>query len=162
MTPVALAAALAACQYDPYTAIYTTKEPKPADVAGEYVLDEFSEGLVADAGYEKRATSIRLDADGTFTFTDLPDWWDAFGTPVHGFDSGRGTWTVERKQGKWWQVRAHIRETTPTSTFRCPAGGYGSEWVLADEEPRFRLVLTLGDPDEGRAMIFGRKSVGGR
>lgn len=160
-TVAALAAA--SCQYDPYTAIFTTRPPKTADVAGDYVLDEASVRLVAEGGYASRATAIHLDADGSMTFTALPDWWHTdFGDPGGRFDTGRGTWEVEPKQEKWWKVTARIRETTPDSPFQVERGGHFAEWVLADETPPYRLVLTLGDPDEGRAMVFERSDAHGR
>lgn len=149
--------AAAGCQYDPHTAVYTRSRPDPAEVAGVYRPDAATRELVArDGGYGAGDAVITLARDGAFEVVRLPDWWRTdFGRPGGGLDAGRGTWRVERHQ-EWWIVAAHFESTAGFAPPGGGDGGFAATFMLAGEAPPYRLLLTIGDPDEGRAMQLVR------
>src|SRR5689334_20473618 len=95
---------LCGCQYDPYTSVYTTKEPKSQDVVGRYLPNrETCDYVLTKGRYAQCDASITLSADGSFSITNMPDWWNSSGEPRGGFDSGTGKWKVGKHQ-EWWSV----------------------------------------------------------
>ena len=82
-----------------------------------------------------------------FTSTISPIWWrTAFGEPGGGFDTGTGSWKIQRKQG-WWELELDFLDTK---------GCYGSGATLIGHKPPYQISLTVGDPDNGRTMRFSR------
>ncbi len=152
-----LSICLAGCQYDPHTASYTKTEPKPEDLIGVYVPDHATTNLIAREGhYQKLPISITLSAGGSLAITNIPDWWGTdFGRPGGGFDAGRGTWRVLQHQ-EWWAVSADFESTAQFASRQHRAESLSTSFMLVGERPPYKIHLTVGDPDEGRAMQFER------
>jgi hypothetical protein len=97
--------------------------------------------------YAERDMSITLSRDGTFTCTNIPDWWMAqFGKPSGGFISKTGSWKPVRQQ-EFWVVGLDFSSSTR----------FGSEntvLFLVGSKPPYILRILLGDPDEGKGMDF--------
>jgi len=142
---LAFAVIVAGCQYDPFTAVYTTKQPKAEDLVGWYVPTEETKRFITKEGhYPSVESSIALSADGTLTITNIPDWWlTPFGRPEGKFDSRRGKWTVQKHQD-WWVIGVNLDP------------GFGTDLFLIGEKPPYKIHLIVGDPDEGRGMDFIR------
>ena len=142
---------MAGCQYDPHSNLYTTTEPKTEDVVGTYVLDRYD--LPPDIPVAHRNMEVVLNADGTFSATNIPPW--KLEGPDRGFFagllSGTGRWekaelgTLDPGGHRIWGV--YLR--TPDDRFH-PADFTGSK-------PPYGLIFTLGDPDSGDAVILKRK-----
>ena len=67
---------LVGCQYDPFTEVYTTKQPKAEDLVGLYVPSEETKAFIANEGhYSPAESSITFSADGSVSMTNIPDWW---------------------------------------------------------------------------------------
>lgn len=148
---------LAGCQYDPYTSVYTTTQPKTNDVVGVYVPDTNTVALISKEGhYGPASPSITLLDDGTIIITNIPDWWLTFGEPRGGFDSGRGTWSIQKHQD-WWVLSVGFTDTTQFASLTNKPGGLGTEMMLVGEKPPYKIHLTVGDPDAGRGMEFEKK-----
>jgi hypothetical protein len=154
---ISLLVIFAGCQYDPYTSVYTTTQPNTNDVVGVYVADTNTLDLIAKEGhYSAVSPSITLLADGTIIITNIPDWWlTSFGEPRGGFDSGRGTWTIQKHQ-EWWALSVGFDDTEAFSSRNHNPGGLGTQMMLIGEKPPYRIHLTVGDPDEGKGMQFER------
>ena len=154
-----LSICLAGCQYDPHTASYTTTQPKPEDLVGVYAPDQTTTNLIAREGrYRQFPASISLSAGGALTITNIPDWWGTdFGRPLGGFDAGRGTWSVVQHQ-RWWAVSVDFESTAQFASRQHRAETLGTSFMLVGERPPYKIHLTVGDPDEGRAMQFERVS----
>ncbi len=145
---VLAAVILAGCQYDPHGHLYTTSEPKDADIVGTYILDRFD--LPADISIAHHDVEVELHVDGTFTATNVPPW--KTGTPDKAFFpsllSGTGKWekdalgTLDPSTKPIWGV--YLR--TPDDRFH-PANFTG-------DQPPYGLIFTLGDPDSGHAVIL--------
>jgi hypothetical protein len=100
--------------------------------------------------YPERDISIRLSPDGTFTCTNIPDWWMVgFGKPSGGFITKTGSWKPVREQKQWWAVGLDF--LSPTH-FSSP----NTSIALVGSKPPFTLRIVLGDPDEGKVMDFTR------
>ncbi len=147
---------LAGCQYDPYTSVYTTTQPKTNDVVGVYVPDTNTVTLISKEGrYSPASPSITLLNDGTITITNIPDWWLTFGEPHGGFDSGHGTWSIQKHQ-EWWALSVGFANTTQFGSLSNKPGGIGTEMMLIGDKPPYKIHLTVGDPDAGRGMQFDK------
>jgi hypothetical protein len=151
---------LAGCQFDPFTAIYTRKQPKPEDLVGTYLPDDATRTLVAkEGGYSAAEISIVVSADGTLIIRNIPDWWlTDFGKPQGGFDSGEAKWAVQKRQD-WWVIGVNFRSTEKFSSQQRRVGTFGTELFLIGEKPPYKIHLIVGDPDEGRGMEFVRSKI---
>ncbi len=149
---------LVGCQHDPHIATFTTNQPNPDDLVGTYVPDPATAEFIARKGrYPQLPASITLGAGGALAITNIPDWWLAeFGKPGGGFDTGRGTWSVDQHQ-RWWAVGVHFQSTEQFASRQHRAESFGTSFMLVGELPPYKLHLTIGDPDEGRAMLFARE-----
>ncbi|MFN0198761.1 MAG: hypothetical protein ACKVT0_18595 [Planctomycetaceae bacterium] len=147
---VLAAVILAGCQYDPHGHLYTTSEPKDADIVGTYVLDRFE--LPADISIAHRDIEVELHVDGTFTATNVPprniETDKAFFASLL---SGTGTWekdaigTLDPGSKSMWGVYLQ----TPDDRFHSAN--------FTGDQPPYGLIFTLGDPDSGDAVILKRK-----
>jgi hypothetical protein len=146
---------LAGCQRDPYTSVYTTAQPRSNDLVGSYFPDVDTVALISKEGHYKTVSpSITLMNDGTIVITNIPDWWlTRSGEPGGGFDSGRGTWTVEKHQD-WWAIGVGFDDTAQFSLLNRQPGGFATQMMLIGEKPPYRIHLTIGDPDAGMGMQF--------
>ncbi len=151
---IAAAFMLTGCQYDPYTASYTKTKPNRKDLVGTYVPDADTMTLISKEGhYSQVASSISLLEDGTIIIENIPDWWRIFEGPQGGFDSGRGTWKIEKHQ-EWWALGAAFTNTEQFASLKNKLPGLGTEMMLIGEKPPYKIHLTVGDPDAGVGMQF--------
>jgi hypothetical protein len=127
---------------------YPQTEPKSQDLVGFYVPNAATQKDIRERGhYPERDISIRLSADGTFTCTNIPDWWMAsFGKSSGGLITKTGTWKPIRQQN-WWVVGLDF--SSPTQFV-----SQNTSIFLVGRKPPFVLRIILGDPDEGRVMDF--------
>ncbi len=146
---------LIGCQRDPYTEVYSTTQPGTNDLIGIYVADTNTLALIAKEGhYGAASPSITLLGDGAIAITNIPDWWlTSFGAPHGGFDSGRGTWTVQKHQ-QWWGLTVGFADTTQFASLSNKPGGMSTEMMLVGAKSPYKIHLTIGDPDDGRGMEF--------
>ena len=126
-------------------------EPQTKDLVGVYLPDAATLKDIRERGhYSERAISISLSADGTFTCTDIPDWWpDSFGKPSGGFITKTGHWKPIRERGYW--VMGF--DTSLGARFAVADASV----YLVGAKPPFILRLYLGDPDEGKVMQFAKR-----
>lgn len=149
--PLFASLALAGCPYDPHAHRYTTTEPKTADIAGTYVLDELY--LPSEVGESRPDIRVSLHADGTFAATNVPP--SRMDTPDAKFFtslvSGTGKWekdttgTLDPGNKRIWGVKLR----TPDNRF--------SSANLTGDKPPYGLIFTLGDPDSGDAVILKKQ-----
>jgi len=152
----ALLLAFAGCQFDPFTSVYTRSQPKPEDLVGVYVPDAATAHFVAGL-YPAADTSIVLSPDGTIVLQNVPDCWKTlFGTSDGGFDSGKGRWKLQRHQ-EWWVLGVEVSTEGFSSREHAPIQ-LTTEMFLVGEKPPYKIHLTIGDPDAGRALHFERKA----
>lgn len=149
--PVLCSLLLVGCQWDPHAPLYTTAEPKTADMVGTYVLDALH--LPPAARGAQPEVVVELRADGTFTAKNVPPWrvdpLDA--RFLASLVSGEGRWqkspvgTRGPEGAEIWGVYLH----TPDKGL-LPA-------KLTGSKPPYGLIFTLGDPDSGHAVILSRR-----
>ncbi len=143
------------CQYDPYAHLYTTEKPQTADVAGLYMLASQTVTQGGLAAFQGKPCLIYLQADGTFTATNVPPW-ELGSTGTNFFSSlltASGTWridsvgSIDNGNGS---LKTHwgVYLDSPSAKIK-PVG-------LTGQKPPYGLIFTLGDPDGGEAMILER------
>ncbi len=125
---------------------FTKSKPKNEDLVGKYVPTAETLKLVREEGkYRKVETSIELFKDGSLKMVNMPDWWlKEFGESKGGFESGVGTWDVREQQGRW-ELGLDIKGLVSTSI------------PIADVPVPYLLWFYVGDPDQGKVMIFEKK-----
>ena len=153
---LALMVLIQGCQYDPHAQLYTTDKPKESDVVGIYTLTSQSvtrDGLAAMHG---RPCIIELRADGTFSATNVPPL--LLNSPDTNFfstlASGSGTWhfdSVGSIGNGAGAVKTHWGISLDSAVVRFQPVG------LSGAKSPYGLIYTLGDPDEGMALILERK-----
>jgi hypothetical protein len=144
-------AAAAGC-YNLDTDNFPTEKPDISAIQGTYRLNESSVQTVKQAGYEQVDATLNLLDDGTFTMTDVPDWWQTFGKSHGGYDSGQGTWKIQKHQN-WWNIGLKF-DSRRNFHSKPNEEGFSTSIVIFGKHPPFFLWLYVGDPDAGRAMVF--------
>ena len=154
---------LAGCSpFNPFANEFTTHEPKLEDVVGDYILtlqtmQHYEPTL--DMTLKKRHSppSIRLSADGSFSFEDVPFFIDERAPARPKFSelsNVTGRWTLSvvggvgdgsRKIESHWGI--HLKGVT---------GSMGSPGFMGKRKPD-RLIFTFSDPDSGEVMIFKKR-----
>jgi hypothetical protein len=149
---LALMLLIQGCQYDPHAQLYTTDKPQESDVVGRYTLTSQSvtrDGLAVMHG---RPCVIELRVDGTFSATNVPPL--LLNSPDTNFFStlisGSGTWrlaSVGSVGDGSGSVKTHWGVNLDSVANFQPVG-------LSGAKPPYGLIYTLGDPDEGLALIL--------
>ena len=159
MIVCAWALAAAGCGYDPLNPS-TQKTPTLPAVVGTWRLDKAGCAEVLSAANASKVPTIRLIEGGTCSAQDLPNWWNCVTRMLPGkkeygtawvLISGSGKWTLMKEQGSWV-----VRLQFP----KLPGSPHGQSALvdLHGQEPPYRLVVTVRDPDEGRFLIFEREA----
>lgn len=137
---------LVSCQGDPYSGSYTRSRPSETDLVGTWVPDATTLAYMRKTGrYDtsRMHNRLMLHSDGKFELFDMPDWWeDGFGRSHGSFDSSSGKWNVgQHPDDKTWEIEL-ITATRNTSM------------SLRGQKPPYLIHVTIGDPDQGYAMVF--------
>ena len=128
---------------------FTRTKPKTEELVGVWtptkdtLLDIRERGHYAEAEYY-----IELRADSSFLFHNIPDWWsDGFGESHGKLETFTGTWDVTEDSNIWkiWNI------TLSTSKFI-------TSIHLYRQKPPYQLFIRVGDPNQGDAMLFEKKS----
>jgi hypothetical protein len=151
---------LAGCQPDPFTAVYTRKQPKSEDLVGKYIPDDATRIFLTKAdGYSAKEPAILVSADGTLTMENIPDYWvTEFGDPIGGFDSGQARWTI-RKHQDWWILGVTFDSAEHYSSRQHAIWSFGAKLFLIGEEPPYKIHLTIINRGSGQGMDFVRSKI---
>jgi len=138
-----------ACTGDPYLSSYTSSKPNEGDMIGTWTPNSATlKDMSQRGGYDtsKSIPKLIVRADGRIDLLDMPDWWlDPFGRSSHTIRSDFGTWKLKQHGDKaWWELSLDLRDQG------------GRIVQLRGERPPYSIHFTLGDPDEGDAMVFLR------
>jgi hypothetical protein len=149
---VAVGVIASGCQYDPNAHLLTTVKPEVRNVVGRYVLKR----AILDGSEGKRVEglgcSLVLAADGSFEATNLPPW--SFRPSGARFSdtltSGLGTWELATvasvDDGSEIKQAWGVQLTSEMAQFQSPG--------LTGNTPPYGILITIGDPDSGHALIF--------
>jgi hypothetical protein len=150
---VLTAALIAGCQGDPNHGRYTRIRPDPKEIAGPWSLD------VAASDWRPPAADgtphvLEFGADGTVVARNIPDIWNYDNRAVKGdFESGAGTWTLEKDQD-YWVIQLHLSQVAGEKP------GQNRLLHLVGQSPPYQIVVVIGDPDEGRSLVFSKERPG--
>jgi hypothetical protein len=143
------------CQGDPNVEFYTTSRPDRADVVGKYTLTNQtvqSGGLSALPG---EPGVIELRDDGTFMATNVPSRDSDPGDEdfFHSLVDCSGTWKIDTigsiangdhpPKQQWGVEFEGERSNTKNLGLTGSSAPYG-------------LIMTFGDPDAGKVIVFER------
>jgi hypothetical protein len=132
---------------DKYAGSLTTTKPKQVDIVGSYLLTKQTITAVGMTVLKGRQCWLDLLPDGSFTVTNYPDWTDEhLGSSI----STNGNWHLDTvgfvysKQNVWGIRFADTDSRLDMLSFTGKSTPYG-------------LLMTYGDPDENKVMVFERK-----
>jgi len=132
--------------WDKYASSLTTTKPEQSDIVGAYLLTKQTITTNDMAVLGGRQCRLDLLPDGSFTITNYPDWTDEhLGRSI----STAGHWRLDDvsfyHNQKVWGIRFDDGDPKlDMLSFTGKSAPYG-------------LLMTYGDPDENRVMIFVRK-----
>ena len=155
----ACVAAFAGCQHDPYADDFTITKPKTADVVGTYALSEqtVTDTLVAQLkardGSAPASHTLVLRYDGTFAASNAPVWVEDRKTDIWSvsyFKSFSGKWKVE--------TTGSVGSASVWGVSLSPNPAFNSGISFSGPKSPYKIILTYGDPDEEKVMIYERQS----
>jgi hypothetical protein len=140
--------------YDSDSEHFTRTKPESTKLAGVYRPTTETWKLINEMGhYNVQDISLTLLPDGTFKMINMPDWWHTdFGESFGGTDSGKGKWSLSQ-QNDWWEIELSFN-TTIFNSDPSLSGNFVTWPVLSEEQQPYSLRFYVGDPDDGRVMIF--------
>lgn len=138
---------LAACHGIQWSEVdFTRHQPSKTDLIGRWVPTPASlKDMRERGGYTISRHELDLHADGTFSVTNMPDWWSSFGGESHRIlQSGSGVWTIQQEDDgvAVWVIQLDFADHHRISL------------NLRHQKPRYLIHVMLGDPDTGRAMLL--------
>jgi hypothetical protein len=132
---------------------FTRKKPSETELIGSWRPTAETLKDIHDRGlYPTRDHELILRSDHTFTMRNMPDWWrNGFGESHGQFESGDGQWELAPGHDGWqiWIVQLHF------SDFSGGAAFYTLLHLYYQRAP-YLIFVGVGDPDEGRGMLFER------
>jgi hypothetical protein len=133
---------------------FTKTKPELMQLVGFYLPTPETWELINETGqYTIQEPSLTISADDTFEMTNMPDWWRTdFGKSLGGTDSGKGKWSLS-SQNDWWQIELHF-DITDFNSDPSLSGDYVTYCEISGEQQPYSLWFYVGDPDDGRVMIF--------
>jgi len=138
---------------NPYSSSYTRAKPREADLYGTWIPDTSTLKDLRDRGrynLDKGIPKLVLQSNGQFEMTNMPDWWrDSFGRSNMRLESDRGSWEIHENGPGTWGL------SLDSSKF-----GINQMIFLRKQSPPYLIHFTIGDPDEGEAMVFVRTANG--
>ena len=125
-------------------------EPRHADLVGTWTLTSEGATFLKGHGYHvDGAHELRLNPDGTFTATGLPDCFLSL-KPKGAFDSGSGVWRVEKPNWHWHITFGFDKVNKDRKSFQASA-------PLEGQKPPYLIHFTFGEPDNDLYYRFARE-----
>jgi hypothetical protein len=123
---------------------FTHQRPLKANLIGEWVpTPETVRDMQDNGGYVISKHELTLNADGTFSIINMPDWWKTpFGESLKGFESTSGKWEISQDTGGDWVVDLLVG----TAIINSPH--------LRNQSSPYLIHIGVGDPDNGHFMLF--------
>jgi hypothetical protein len=127
---------------------YTRTKPKKEYLIGTWTPDkETIQDIRTRGHYPEAIHEIILREDGTFSIINMPDWWNnGFGESGGKFISMDGRWSLKEEKDIWtiWVI-----------SLETPKEVVGS-FNVYHQKPPYSIFVRVGDPNNGKAMIFDR------
>ena len=143
-----MATLLIGCQGTWRELSFTRARPDPSALVGIWVPTTETLADMRDVGgYPISKHELRLQADGQFSMTNMPDWWrEGFGRSSGTFESGAGKWELREEDGA----------VGPAWVIDLEFPQYGTSVHLVRQKDPYMIHVYIGDPDSGHAMLFER------
>jgi hypothetical protein len=147
----AVTALIAGCQSDPHYGQYARNKPRLEDIVGIWSLDTAASDWRPASGNAATAHTLEFGSDGSVAARDVPDVWNFDNRRWKGeYENGTGKWSFKKNQDYWvlYLDLAEINGKRP---------GRGMMLHLAGQSPPYEILALIGDPDEGRALVFRKQ-----
>jgi hypothetical protein len=135
----------------PPAELFVTGQPKFDDISGNYHLIQQNIDTNGLAMTNGRRCQIELRRDGSFVAADYPVWFqtNSVQSPVPEFISAQGNWHCE--------AIGVVRDKSYCGIVFSESANQIDSLALRNDGSPYNLMMTFGDYDEGRFMIFGKQ-----
>jgi hypothetical protein len=129
------------------------KSVQPSDLAGTWVAtDQSRKGWPPE--FQKALAKIVVNADGSFSASEIPEELHTNAKTQRRLDSGTGVWKLASWEGaEHLQLEFHNLPSVDSDSH----GSYGLPLTVLKGWSALTLYYSLGDPDEVRRVTFEKK-----
>jgi len=134
-----------ACQHDPYTWEYATRQPGVSDLLGAWVATEKTLQDLAAGPFAAHRPSIEVRVDGTIVLRDIPAESLAITSEMGGEQvvNLSASWRLVQIRNKWWSLDLANPDWSCSACI-----------MILGNSPPHSLVIRYGDPDQGLGYEF--------
>lgn len=135
---------------------FAEKEPKIADIVGDYKLADISKKQLSFPDSLSSKTVIRFNPDKTFNFEYFPHN-DGMDLTDYKIINAKGKWSIEESQGRW--VIPMDFDTIINSATGQKENGYfnSNDFNINKDKPPYEIYIMVGDPDSWEGVTLQRR-----
>jgi Transcriptional regulators len=135
---------------------FAEKEPKIADIVGDYKLADISKKQLSFPDSLSSKTVIRFNPDKTFNFEYFPHN-DGMDLTDYKIINAKGKWSIEESQGRW--VIPMDFDTIINSATGQKENGYfnSNGFNINKDKPPYEIYIMVGDPDSWEGVTLQRR-----
>jgi hypothetical protein len=150
---VAVILCLSGCQSDPWAFQYARNKPSQS-IVGTYVPTQSTQNWLESMYKNVKPSRFLLRADSSFYIENVAAIWSSVAA-ADGFEQMYGHWRLSTHQD-WWDVELSVDST------RDAHGVWNRQKILMPvmligQETPYKLHISIGDPDEGKAIQYSLK-----
>ncbi|AMR34245.1 hypothetical protein A0256_23725 [Mucilaginibacter sp. PAMC 26640] len=121
-------------------------------MCGIYKFEEQSISIEPEAFPQKEtaASSINIQAGGTYKAVHVPNVFQRFDSDDPDYIDAEGTWKIDTLEASW----KHSKPCYGIRLSKMPEG-FASMYLMGDQRP-YKLIRTDDDPSLGKAIIFSK------
>ena len=129
-----------------------TEKPTQEEMIGVWELDKFSYDLIEQKKYEKKKVELKLNSNGTFEITNLPNFVNVFDETTEKNINTIGTWKIGKdfKEENWVLNMSFIKSNLYEN-------GMSMSYDLYLQDETIIIWEIIGDPDSGERFLYRRK-----
>lgn len=130
-----------------------TEKPELNELVGDWQVDSISSTMLVEKGYKEKNIQLKLNANGSFQATHLPDFINVFGGSEKTFFNAKGLWEIVQNDNQEnWVVQLNFAANKENRN------GFATEFELYRHNDQLILWYFVGDPDLRERLLFEKKS----
>jgi hypothetical protein len=129
-----------------------TEKPTQTEMVGIWEVDKFSYELIERKGYEKKKIELKINENGTFEITNLPNFINVFDQTTDKNVDTSGTWEIEKDyKDENWVLKMRFNQSNLYEK------GMTTWYDLYLQEDGIIIWNFTGDPDSGERFLYRKK-----
>lgn len=129
-----------------------TKKPTQEEMIGIWEVDKFSYDLIEQKKYERKKIELKLNSNGTFEITNLPNFVNVFDKTTEKYINTIGTWKIGKdfKEDNWVLNMSFEKSNLYEN-------GMSISYDLYLQDEAIIIWEFIGDPDSGERFLYRKK-----